>query len=113
MPPKVTTFEHIFQPGARLRTWFERDAGAVVHFTVTLEVEVSPDDWRAVARYDTTGGTVHRDRLKPDGEYLTHRETVNLGEPHDQAMKNAQKHLVDRASFYLAAFRQMLESEEE
>lgn len=113
MPPKVITYTYFIRADARIRVWLEDDAGQITHFAVSLEyeVELGEGDWRAVARYDTTGGTVHRDRLRPNGTYLTHREPTRLGSTLDQAIENAKVELSERADAYLGAFVQMLESE--
>lgn len=50
----------------------------MVNFCVALEHELSPGDWREVARVDAAAGTVHGDRLKPDGSLWHHREPVRV-----------------------------------
>lgn len=102
---KVITFTETIRPDARIRVWLEDEGGMLRHFAVTLEHDMGKDDWRAVVRYDTTGGAVHRDRLKPDGSYLTHRESVRLGSDWHGAVHAARSELHARAEWYIAEFR--------
>jgi hypothetical protein len=80
----------------------------VIHFAITLEVEIAPDDWKPAVRYDTTGGTVHRDRLKPDGSYLAHRETVGMGGALYDAISNCQKDLAQNCERYASEYKSLI-----
>jgi hypothetical protein len=108
MPPKAVTYTYPLRPNVRIRVSLQGDGPELEHSAVTLELEVAENDWRRVVRYDTTGGVAHRDRLKPNGDYLTHRETVRLGGASHQALDNAQQDLRERADYYVDEFRRML-----
>lgn len=98
----------------RVRVYIKSEASRLTHFAVTLERELAPGDWRPVARYDTTGGTVHRDRLKPDGSYLAHRERVRLGAEWlgeaflDAALVYAREELIMHAERYVSDYLALL-----
>jgi hypothetical protein len=92
----------------RVRVYIKSEASRLTHFAVTLEHELAPGDWRPVARYDTTGGTVHRDRLKPDGSYLAHRERVRLGADLDAALVYAREELITHAERYVSDYLALL-----
>lgn len=93
-----------------VRVHIESEGSRMVHFAVTLEHELGPSDWRPVARYDTTGGKVHRDRLKPDGTYLAHRERVRFGLDLDAALVHAREDLITEADRYVSDYLALLDN---
>lgn len=107
---QITSYDYDIRPNARLRVWLKTERGELASFAVTLEYEVQTNDWRAVARFDNSGGNIHRDRLRPDGSYLAHREPVRLGSTLTEAIANAQREFGARADGYLEAFEKMLKS---
>ncbi len=52
-----------------IRVRFAKDKGHIVWFVVQLETFLN-DDWRAISRYDTSHGFVHRDDIKPNGDQI-------------------------------------------
>ena len=105
---RVNTYLISLRPDLRLRIHIESEKGLTVHFAITLECELAENDWRAVVRYDTTGGTVHRDRLRPDGGYLTHRESVRMGYDLNDALRNSRNELTTNCERYVSEFHQLL-----
>lgn len=93
-----------YDPGVRVRNHIETVEGQMVHFALTLEYEIAPNDWRPVVRYDTTGGQVHRDRLNRDRSYRTHRESIRLGLDISDALTNARKDVVQNYERYIRDF---------
>jgi hypothetical protein len=106
----IDTYLIEFTLTERVRVHIKSDAGRLTHFAVTLEHELSPGDWRPVARYDTTGGAVHRDRLNPDGTYLAHREQVRLGTDFDAALVYAREELIMHAERYVSNYLAFLKT---
>ncbi|MDQ3397843.1 MAG: hypothetical protein M3511_08760 [Deinococcota bacterium] len=106
--PRVIKHEVLIRPDARIRIHLESKGSELVHLAITLEHEVSLHDWRAVVRYDTEGGVLHRDRLTPSGDYLTHRERVQMGLDWHQARKNIFDGLVSRAEWHIGEYRKLL-----
>lgn len=108
LPKHINTYEIEIPPHLRIRNHIESVGGKTTHFAITLELEVAPNDWRAVVRFDTTGGEVHRDRLKPDGSYLTHRESVRMGFDLDDAIRNIRQELFSNFTWYVNEFKQLM-----
>ncbi len=101
---KVNTYTTLLSESLQLRTHIVSFSnGSIEHFAVTLECQVE-GRWKAVVRYDNTGGQVHRDRLLPNGDYLTHRESVSLGLELHAAVTAARRDLSQRWEWYLSEF---------
>ena len=62
--PKTKSYVTNLSQQHRLRTTIEFERTTVSHWAVQLEL-YSPDaqSWVWIARYDTAGGSAHRDRL--------------------------------------------------
>ena len=101
---KVTTYTTPLNGSLQLRTHIVSfPDGSIYHFAITLEWQVE-GRWKAVVRYDNTGGRVHRDRLLPNGDYLTHRESVSMGLDLHDAVTAARRDLSQRCEWYLSEF---------
>ena len=104
-PIRTKSFVTLVDVGVRLRRHLSITYdGHLRDFAITLEHEVE-GKWYAVARYDTTGGKVHRDRLKPDGTYFSHRESVNVGLDFSDALNSCAEDLMNRYAQYVSEFR--------
>lgn len=79
----------------------------LVNFCIALEHELAPGDWREVARIDAAGGTVHRDRLRPDGSVWRHRERVSV-QDFDLAILWARREFGVRYDRYIQDWRRWL-----
>ena len=71
---------------ARKRHYHKTERGAVVHFMVQLEVEITKEVWRPVMRYDCSHDFAHRDRYNLQGEqekddlHLAYAGALNLAD---------------------------------
>jgi len=74
-------------------------------FSTALELEWGPDDWRRVACVDDFGGTVHRDRNRPDGSHRARHEVIFHSDDPDRAVAWATAHVIDDVSRYVSEFR--------
>jgi hypothetical protein len=106
---RIDAYEITITPTVRIRNHIESMAGKTTHFAITLEVEVAPGDWRAVVRYDTTGGQVHRDRLTPNGGYIAHREPVRMGLHLNDAIRNVRLELLRNFLRYVSEFQTLFD----
>jgi hypothetical protein len=97
------TYQYEIGDNLRIRNHIERIGNDITHFAVTLEYCLD-GAWCPVVRFDTSGGEVHRDRLKPDGGYLTHREPVRLGVSWHDAVQAARIDLTRRLDWYVSEF---------
>ena len=59
----------LFRSGAMVRVRYSKDRGRILWFAVQLEAFLNAD-WRAISRYDTSHGFIHRDDIKPGGEQI-------------------------------------------
>lgn len=101
---KVNTYTTPLSESLQIRTHIRSFLdGSVDRFAVTLECKLE-GRWKAVVRYDNTGGQVHRDRLLPNGDYLTHREPVSMGLDLHAAVTAARGDLSRRCEWYLSEF---------
>lgn len=101
---KVKTYTTPLSESLQIRTHIVSFSnGSVDHFAVTLECQIE-GRWKAVVRYDNTGGQVQRDRLLPNGDYLTHRESVSMSLDLHAAITAARKDLSQRCERYLSEF---------
>lgn len=61
----------------RSRQVITTEGGEVIGFVVQYEAEIV-GQWRAIVRYDTAHGFVHRDLVRPDGRVVKRR--LGLGD---------------------------------
>ncbi len=87
----------------RIKITIERQAKDITKFVVSLEY-LHEQKWYSVVRIDTEGGTPHRDRLLPNGDHLTHRESIRLSLDWSLAITEAQHDLQSRADWYISEF---------
>ena len=99
--PKIYPFQ--FDTDRKIITTIERQGKEITKFVVSLEL-LYQDKWYSVARIDTEGGTPHRDRLLPNADYLTHRESIRLSLDWSMAISEAQYELQARANWYISEF---------
>lgn len=63
----------------RIRHYHRTEGGAVVRFTIQLEVETK-GRWKAVIRYDSAHGYAHIDRFNLEGKRRKERLHLKFGE---------------------------------
>jgi hypothetical protein len=101
---KLTQYDMPLQEGLYIKNYLlSRDDGSLEFFAVSLLCVIDGKP-REIARYDNEGGTVHRDRLHPNGGYLEHRGSVRLGTDLHDAIKAARTDLAKRCEWYREAF---------
>lgn len=101
---RVTFYITPIDPSTQIRTHIESlPDGSIARFAITLEC-LHEGKWYAVVRYDNTGGKVHRDRLLPNGDKLTHRESVHMGLDLHLAVTAARRELAEHCEQYLREF---------
>ena len=98
--PKTKSYVTNLSQQHRLRTTIEFERTTVSHWAVQLEL-YSPDaqSWVWIARYDTAGGSAHRDR-----HLIAGHEAIALPEPASSAIAAAQQDLSKHASAYTDAY---------
>jgi hypothetical protein len=85
----------------RLRFTMELDRGRPRSWAVQLEwYDPEEERWVWVARYDTAGGTPHRDRNR-----IAAHEPVDLPQDPGEAAKVAETDLAEQAEEYIQAYR--------
>jgi hypothetical protein len=93
--------EVLIGPDQRLRFTMELDRGRPRSWAVQLEWEDPEEEgWVWVARYDTSGGTPHRDRNR-----IAAHEPVDLPQDPGKAARVAETDLARRAEEYIEAYR--------
>ena len=105
--PKSQQYVTTLDEHLRLRTTIETENAIVIHWAVQLEL-YSPEtekDW--IARYDTAGGTAHRDR-----HFIAAHESVPLPEPASTAIIAAQQDLTRYAVEYTEQYLEAKKLEE-
>ena len=90
--------EVLIGPDRRLRFTMELDRGRPRSWAVQLEwYDPEEEGWVWVARYDTSGGTTHRDRNR-----IAAHEPVELPQDPGKAARVAETDLARRAEKYIA-----------
>ncbi len=85
----------------RLRFTMELDRGRPRSWAVQLEwYDPEEERWVWVVRYDTAGGTPHRDRNR-----IAAHEPVDLPQDPGEAAKVAETDLAEQAEEYIQAYR--------
>jgi hypothetical protein len=85
----------------RLRFTMELDRGRPRSWAVQLEWEDPEEErWVWVVRYDTAGGTPHRDRNR-----IAAHEPVDLPQDPGKAARVAETDLTEQAEEYIEAYR--------
>jgi len=93
--------EVLIGPDRRLRFTMELDRGQPRSWAVQLEWYDPEEERRVwVARYDTSGGTPHRDRNR-----IAAHEPVDLPQDPGKAARVAETDLARRAEEYIEAYR--------
>ena len=85
----------------RVRVQHFIDKRRVVRFLVQLELEVEPDDWRPIIRYDTVHDFPHCDRYRLDRTVERHRP---LNMDFNDALTYAIDDVTENWRKYRAAF---------
>lgn len=97
---KTRTYVYDLSADCRRRHTHTRWQGRVLSFAVQLEVFVG-GQWRAVLRYDTAHGFVHRDLLHADG---TVEKTPVGKQSSDEALSFAEEDLRENWRLYRGRF---------
>jgi hypothetical protein len=92
--------EVVIGPDRRLRVTLEVERGKLRSWAVQLEWWDPEERWVWVARYDTAGGTPHRDRNR-----IAAHEPVDLPQDPGKAARVAETDLARRAEEYIEAYR--------